>query len=245
MAKGKFIKTYEMMCESVDCNDRLRPNAFMGIAQEVADSDAERLGFGYRQLHPYNKAWIIARMRFTVNEPAVWKENVRMETWHRGTIGPFFVRDYVLRGEDGTIKISGVSSWVILDTMERKMERISEISGLVSTEASCDESSGELCPKIVFPRNMGRHICRTRTVSWSDIDRNGHTNNAMYISWAIDCLPRERTMNDWCKEVYINFSKETLPGDRVDLYMAETDRGTYVVEGVCDGTISFTAKLIY
>lgn len=245
MMDGKFIKSYEMMCESVDCNDRLRPNSFMGIAQEVADFDAERLGFGYRQLHPHNKAWIIARMHFSILNPAVWKEKVSVETWHRGTQGPFFVRDYVLRGEDGNIKVSGVSSWVILDTIERKMERISDISALVSCEATCKESTGDLCPKIVFPRNAERQICCTREVSYSDIDHNGHTNNAMYISWAIDCLPAERTMNDWCKEVFINFSRETRIGDKIVLYMVETVPGTFIIEGECNGAVSFTAKLIY
>ena len=245
MQKGKFVKEYELMCESVDCNDRLRPNSFMGIAQEVADFDAERLGFGYRQLQPHNKAWILARMHFSIPEPATWKENVRVETWHRGTQGPYFVRDYVLRGEDGNIKVTGVSSWVILDTKSRKMERISDILSLISTDASCDESTGDLCPKIVFPRNTERKACCTRVVSWSDIDHNGHTNNAMYISWAIDCLPAERTMKGWCKEVFINFSRETMLGDMIDLYVAETAPGTYTVEGECGGAVSFTARLVY
>lgn len=245
MGDGKFRKNYEMMCESVDCNDRLRPNSFMGIAQEVADFDAERLGFGYRQLHPYNKAWIIARMHFSILNPAVWKEKICVETWHRGVQGPFFIRDYVLRGEDGSIKVTGVSSWVILDTVDRKMTRLSDIPDPVSCEAACEESTGDICPKIVFPRNVEKHKCCTRKVSYSDIDHNGHTNNAMYISWALDCLPAWRTMEGWCKEVFINFSRETKIGDEIDLYMAQTDPFTYIIEGDSENTISFTAKLVF
>lgn len=245
MQNGKYRKDYSLMCESVDRNDRLRPNSFMSIAQEVSDEDAERLGFGFKQLQPLGKAWIIARMHFCVFSPAVWKEKVSIETWHRGTQGPYYVRDYVLYGEDGSIKVTGVSSWIILDINERKMERIEDVAKIISPEACCDVSTGSLCPKIVFPRNCERKICSTRKVSYSDIDHNGHTNNTMYISWALDCLPLPVTLNNWCREVFINFSRETMPGDEVDLYCAEPNPGVYIVEGVSKGNVAFTAKLIY
>ena len=128
---AKFSRTYELLCESVDCNDRLRPNSFMSFAQDIADMDVERMGAGFRQLQPKGIAWILARMRFTISEPAVWKEKVLLQTWHRGTQGPFFIRDYVLLGEDGSTKVTGVSSWVILNTGDRTLMKMSDAEGIL------------------------------------------------------------------------------------------------------------------
>lgn len=242
---AKFSRTYELLCESVDCNDRLRPNSFMSFAQDIADMDVERMGAGFRQLQPKGIAWILARMRFTISEPAVWKEKVLLQTWHRGTQGPFFIRDYVLLGEDGSTKVTGVSSWVILNTGDRTLMKMSDAEGILPAGQDCDEAGVEPCPKIVFPKGVEKVRCRSRIVSQSDLDHNGHTNNTMYVSWALDCLPLEVTTRDWCKEVSINFSRETRPGEEIALFMAETSPGVFFVEGLRGEELSFTVKLVF
>ena len=240
-----YKRSYYISCESVDCNDCLRPKSFMSLAQDAADFDVEAAGAGFDSLSGKGLAWVLARMHFTVREPARWKENVCLETWHRGTLGPFFVRDYVLRGEDGERKVTGVSSWVMLDTRERKMLKTEDALKVFGQSPSCLQAADEPCPKIVFPRDADRMCCPPRRVSFSDLDHNGHTNNAMYVSWALDCLPRELTTRSLCREVFINFSRETLPGDEIELFRCETAPGVHHVEGLRGGLVCFTAKLLF
>ena len=243
--RNTFIRTYNLLCDSVDCNDRLRPNAFMSLAQEIGDADVERSGAGYRQLAPRGLAWILARMHFTVLEPAVWKEKVNLETWHRGVQGPFFIRDYVLWGEDGTRKVTGAASWVVLDTNDRKLIRTQDALGIFGAAPACTDAADDPCPKIVFPRGAEITRCPRRKVSFSDLDHNGHTNNTMYVSWALDCLPAEVTTRSLCREVFINFSRETLLGEEIELHTAEPAPGVHYVEGLRDGLVCFTAKLVF
>lgn len=81
------------------------------------------------------------------------------------------------------------------------------------------------------------------TVSYSDLDLNGHTNNSRYVVWAMDCLPKEVTDSP-VKDIYINFVKETLPGDMVQL-CAQNDGSTWYVEGKVSDRTCFLVKAVF
>lgn len=81
------------------------------------------------------------------------------------------------------------------------------------------------------------------TVSYSDLDINGHTNNSRYVVWAMDCLPGEVTDSP-VKDLYINFVKETLPGDKVQL-CAQNDDSTWYVEGKVADKTCFLVKAVF
>lgn len=81
------------------------------------------------------------------------------------------------------------------------------------------------------------------TVSYSDLDINGHTNNSRYVVWAMDCLPNEVTDSP-VKDLYINFVKETLPGDKVQL-CAQNDGSAWFIEGKVSDRTCFLVKAVF
>jgi len=245
---------HKLTCEMVDVHNRLRPNSFMGLAQEIGNEDAVRYGLGYDDLMKKNLVWVLARMHYVIRRPAPWRAEVLLRTQSRGVEGPFYVRDYVLLdAADPTAEpfVQATSSWVLVDYRERKLVK-NDVLGetALSVPGRLEGALEEAAPRVAFPRRAERTLVRTHRVVFSDIDHNAHTNNAVYILWALDCLPPELTMEDWCKEVSINFSRETRIGEEVDLYMtesadAESGRRTFWVEGMAGESLIFTARLVY
>ena len=57
----KFRQDISIPCYQTDVNLKLRPAAFMDLAQEIAYWAAQELGFGYDTLHIHHTAWVLSR----------------------------------------------------------------------------------------------------------------------------------------------------------------------------------------
>ena len=83
----------------------------------------------------------------------------------------------------------------------------------------------------------------------SDLDTNGHVNNAQYIKWITDCFSEEQSRNCRITSLHINYLEETLLGDTVGLFKIPLDisAGEYFLEGVnrTKGTKVFQAHLVW
>ena len=83
---------------------------------------------------------------------------------------------------------------------------------------------------------------------YSDVDIIGHTNNARYMVWAMDCIDYETVSGRRVRDAYINFNKETTPGTTVQLFRLHTEEDgatVWYVEGRVDGKAAFCVKLVF
>ena len=85
-------------------------------------------------------------------------------------------------------------------------------------------------------------------VVYSDVDIIGHTNNARYMVWAMDCLDYETVSGRRVKDLFINFNKETTPGTVVRLFRLQTEEDgapVFYVEGRVEGKSAFCVKMVF
>lgn len=222
----KVIDNLLVKCYEVDSAQRLKPTAFMDMAQEMAYQAAAAMKFGYDELIVKNMAWVLSRMRFRFLKAPVWGEEVEIRTWHRGAFGPFFVRDFEVLDKEGRRMIEATSSWVIIDVDSRRMARPEEV--LPKEDTSCPDFAIETpAGKVMMPRGVEPELVTTHKVAYSDIDLVGHTNNARYVAWALDCLEYGEA-GIQVEEVEIVFHHEARPGEDISLYRAQKDGWTFV-----------------
>lgn len=222
----KVIDDLLVKCYEVDSAQRLKPTAFMDMAQEMAYQAAAAMKFGYDELIVKNMAWVLSRMRFRFLKAPVWGEEVEIRTWHRGAFGPFFVRDFEVLDKEGRRMIEATSSWVIIDVDSRRMARPEEV--LPKEDTSCPDFAIETpAGKVMMPRGVEPELVTTHKVAYSDIDLVGHTNNARYVAWALDCLEYGEA-GIQVEEVEIVFHHEARPGEEISLYRAQKDGWTFV-----------------
>ena len=120
--------------------------------------------------------------------------------------------------------------------------------GSVNLSAVNDNAIEEQAPKVVLPKGIEPELVKEHTVSYSDIDIIGHTNNARYMVWAMDAIDYESVSSKRVKDVYINFNKETLAGEKVSIFRVRTEeegREVYYLEGKVDGRSAFTVKIVF
>lgn len=240
----KFCQRICVPCYHTGPDTRLKPAGFMDLAQEIAYWAAQALGFGYDSLHIHHTAWVLSRMHIHVEEMPCWRDNVALYTWHKGASGLFYVRDFDLRGQDGRPLVTCTSSWVVIHEQTRRLVRPEELAQQLALLGPVDDAIAEPAPKVAVPRDAAMEPAGEHTVLYSDIDIVGHTNNARYMVWAMDCLPLEMAQKP-VRDAYINFNKETKPGDTVQLYRLCSPSACLVEGRDAEGKSCFVVKLVF
>ena len=242
----KTSRDLRVPCYMTDPHARLRPTAFLDLAQNIAVQGADQLKFGDVELKAFDCAWVLARQHVRFERPVQHKEPVKIMTWHKGPLGLFFLRDYLLLGSDGEVSVRSTSSWVVMNMTERRVVRNDFLSGIVSTDPqSTDHAIEEPAVKVTVPRGTELERIGAHRVHFSDVDYNQHANNVKYTAWAMDALPEELVYEKTLKELTINFNKEARPGETVELFHTMDPDGAHIVEGRVGDHQVFIEKLLF
>lgn len=242
----KYIQNFHIPCYNTDAAWRLKPAAFMDLAQEAAGLHAVELGFGYEDLIKNNTAWILSRVNIKFVDTPLWRDDVTLTTWHKGANRLFFLRDFIMTDKEGKERVKATTSWLVLNLETRRLVRDPMLmeEGTVCTENVIETPAD----KVQMPKDVPAELVLEHAVAYSDVDMNNHTNNAMYMQWAMDSVDYETASTKAVKEITINFNRETKAGDVVAIYRAcvEKEDGLHVfVEGKVEDASSFCVEIIF
>ena len=218
----------------------------MDLAQEAAGQHAVYLGFGYDDLIATNTAWILSRVHVEFVDAPKWRENITLRTWHKGLNRLFFLRDFILTDDEGRERVKATTSWLVLNLETRRLVRDPKLmeEGTVCTDNVIETPAD----KVVMPKDAEPQYVMDHHVAYSDVDMNGHTNNAMYMQWAMDAVDYDIASTRPVKWFTINFNHETKAGDIVALYkvVKEEEDGRHVfVEGKVNDQSAFTVEILF
>lgn len=218
----------------------------MNLAQEAAGRHAVHLGFGYDDLIKTDTAWILSRVHVEFIDTPKWREDITLTTWHKGLNRLFFLRDFCLTDAQGRERVKATTSWLVLNLKTRRLVRDPKLieEGTVCTENVLPVPAD----KVTMPKDVEPEFVMDHIVSYSDIDTNGHANNAMYMQWAMDAVDYNVASARPVKEFTINFNHETKAGDKVSLYRASVEKedGLHIyIEGCLPEASSFVVEIVF
>ena len=190
--------------------------------------------------------WILSRVHVEFVDTPKWKENMTLTTWHKGLNRLFFLRDFILTDKEGRTRVKATTSWLVLNLETRRLVRDPKLmeDGTVCTENVIETPAD----KVQMPKDIEAVHVMDHVVAYSDVDMNAHTNNAMYMQWAMDAVDYDIASTMPVREFTINFNHETKPGDVVSIYKARIieDEGRRVyVEGKVDGQSAFCVEIVF
>jgi len=242
----KFTQNFTIPCYDTDASWRLKPTSFMNLAQEAAGLHAVHLGFGDDDLIVNNTAWILSRVHIEFLDTPKWRENITLTTWHKGLNRLFYLRDFILTDENGKERVKATTSWLVLNLETRRLVRDPQLmeEGTVNLENAIETPAD----KVQLPKDVEPVLAFEHVVGYSDVDMNGHANNAMYMQWPMDAVDYDIASARPVRELTINFNHETKAGDSVALYryVVEQEDGLHVfVEGKVSDVSAFCVEMIF
>ncbi len=235
-----FDERFKVCTWDVDRADRLTLAAAFNYFQDAAGHHASDLGVGTEYMREHGQVWILSRMSARIDYRPGWGARLRARTWPRGTDRLFAVRDYELWDEAGTRIGVGRSAWLIVDAATFRPRRPEELAaGLPSNDGLEALPGGGQAIR----QSEGLSPVASRAVAYSDLDYNGHMNNARYVQWIQDALDPDELAAAPSLRLDINYLSEMLPGEAGDIYAKELGPSDgwakgYTVEGRPAGSLS-------
>ena len=191
---------------SLGADYTMRLSSLLRLLQEAAILHAEKIGFGDKAMAELGLGWVLYKLELEVSRYPGYREDVTVVTRLGGRKGFKAFRHFdVFCGVEHLA--SAFSTWFALDLKTRKpvhfkgsLGRQLFPDGLDLPEAAVDEWKPE---KEV--RSPGGIRITTRR---SDIDTNGHVNNAIYADYLETALAFQEGSNPRLKSYKIQFKHE-------------------------------------
>lgn len=199
----------------------LKYSMILRLLQEAAGCQLEDAGLSYEFMRDRGAVFLLTSVGVSIRSLPHAGDTVRVETWFSGNSGAQYVRDMRITGDDGSPCAELESLWT---TVDPQSHRIIRPSALPFAQAIPSGEGGVAAA-------AERHILRdagepdlqdagVRVVRWSDIDCNGHMNNAVYADLICDYYPGglgSRRLTGFS----ISFLGEAEPGDSIRIRTAE------------------------
>ena len=232
-------KTYceEALLLSRDCDmgGLWRPSAILTAMQETAGMHSHRLGCGRETLVQKGIVWVLTRCEVRMDGEARLGSRLSIETFPMPLRRWFFPRYFVFRDESGAQLGAAGTLWVLFDLEKRCMVAPGEVAGAIP-------DNSDLTPPIGVPgpvaRLAGAETESARTPVYSELDVNGHVNNARYADWLCDALGMETMREYRVKTMRLSYAAEIRPGQAMELRLTR-DGLAYHLTGSHEGKTHF------
>lgn len=205
--------------DEFDFAERIKPSAILEYFQDLATVHADEIGIGYHKMKEGNLCWVLNRLSAVIDKQPKLGEEVILTTFpHKpGLVDAF--RDYYVTDTKGNSLIRGTSRWCVLDMASKAIRRCSPLFNYPDS-AYCPRFAVEDGnPQLPNIENAEGEIewSSSGKVNITDLDRNGHMNNARYADMAVNACDFEFYSAHEPKAFHFNFLAEMKAGEGYEM----------------------------
>lgn len=208
-----------------DCFGQCKPSALLRFAQDAAGEHCVLLGTDWNSMAKHRYFWAVVRQRMEITRLPKDGETVTVKTWPMPTTRVAYPRCVVAYDEAGQECFRALSLWVLMDMDTRAMV----LPGRSGVTVEGLLRGGEpVNPTALTPCRPTDS--RSRTVSFTDLDRNGHMNNTRYMEWVEDLFPSRFHREHKLKEFTVCYLAECREGQTLDMHYEIMEGSTVQVD---------------
>jgi len=211
-------KTYyetDYQVSQTEC-DMYDNGKFSFLLRRMQDAATDHLNFRSvktSELREAKLAFAIIRMALEIRKPLRYADRIALVTWAQEPKGPYWRRNFEVR-RGGELIAQAASNWVLINTETRAPLRPSAFP--FNFDFAGGHEPGVRIEKARYeptgPVREGR-----RTIVYSDIDVNGHCNNAVYADLFSDLCPELFEGGRVVRRYDVTYSHEAVMGDVIAL----------------------------
>jgi len=214
MLKQKFKMEFEVHYHEVNFEEQVTPLTLLYYLEDAAIAHSESVGNGLVQVKAEGVAWLLNRWHLQMERYPTHGEKVIIETWPSSFERFYGRREFLIRNMAEEIIGRATSLWIFYNIVTKRPSRIrsefGEVYGLDPWRAIDDPFDS--------PPSVGVEAgeCQQKfSVRRSDIDTNGHVNNANYLQWMLEAVPEDIYQNHQLASLEIQYKKETTYGSSI------------------------------
>ena len=224
----RLKQTQKIEFEAIDFTGKLSINGLSHYMQTIAAKHASKLGFNYYKNEERPKYyWILARAKYTIHAYPLWEEKISLETYPGGYDKLFAVRLFDIYDDQEKCIGNIIGDYILMDGAKERPVRIKGAEGPLAFLDFPYE--GYSLSKLPLPEKIIKE--EIRKAYYSEIDLNGHMNNAHYVKWCVDMLSLEQLQEMEIESLQINYNTSVTYGTSVKVILGENPEGGYLIAG--------------
>lgn len=224
-----------LLSRDCDLGGLWRPSAILTAMQEAAGAHSHILGCGRETLVEQGIVWVLTRCEVRMDREARMGETVSIETFPMPLRRWFFPRYFIFRDAAGEALGAAGTLWVLFDLEKRCMVAPGEVAKAIPDNSDLTPPLGVPGP---VPRLTGEAVRSVRAPVYSELDVNGHVNNARYADWLCDALGLETLRDLRVRDMRLSYAAEIRPGQEMDLTLVR-DGLAFHLTGAHEGKVHF------
>jgi acyl-ACP thioesterase len=213
------VRSYE-----TDPNGRLQAPILCRYLQEAATIHAAQLGVSVGALVADGVAWVLTRLRLTMDRWPGAEDEIVIRTWPEASNRLITERRFEIRDVADEVLGSALTLWLVMDLEKRRPIRL---PSTVVEALSRHDLAGRptRLPEIETAGSLDHEA--SFTVRRSDLDLAGHVNNTSYVEWALEAVPDALWACHELARLDISYLTECRRGSSVrsGSRIVEVDRG--------------------
>ena len=220
-----FNGDFPILTLHIDSQKRATVPALISLMQEAAMQNVIDINLSLWDMANDGISWVLMRMHLHIVQLPVLGESINITTHGAGFEKIFTYRDYRVKDQNGETIAYAPSTWLLMDTKERKMVRIPQfvLDHETPPESECLQRIRHKLPPFEESQRA-----KTFQVGWHDLDFNHHLSNVKYVQWMLENVDAQLLENGSMKEIDIFYKAEANYGDEIVSEMHEVEEGTFM-----------------
>lgn len=239
----KYTESHKVTYYECDLQQKATLPMMISMAIVASETQNNRLNAN-DPMYVYNKGlgWVITQHEIEVSRYPEQNELVYVTT-EADTYNKYFCyRNFYIHDVEGNELFKMNSVFVLMDLKERHIVAVTDdIIGVYQAEKTIKIRRFDPIPKLQAPQSQQYRV------RFSDIDGNGHVNNAKYADWFMDVLGFSFLTQFEPEYVLIKFDHEVDYGNVIESkweFQSEEDAHPITVHRISNGDVECaTAKI--
>lgn len=194
----KYRREFRIRQYECDENGHVNNANYLRYMQETAFDASASIGYDQERYAQLERTWFIRETEIEYLAPAGYNDRIIVTTWVNDIQKLTSRRNYEIHHAEGGVRLaSAFSDWVFLDTKNNKPMLIpKELRNAFLPESFPQNHT----PRIPFPKpppppdEVYRYPVKVR---WTEVDRHGHVNNAVYFEYMNECVMQLISDHGW------------------------------------------------
>jgi len=185
---ARHVAAFRVAYHEVGPDGAVGPVVLANWLQQAAGEHAAALGLSAHDLAKTGVSWVLSRQLIEIARLPGANEPIAVETWAAGFDRSVYRRDFRVTDGEGRPVAVATSAWVTFDLANRRA--IPPVDSLTARVPWLDERAAAFARRTV-PALRDATVERRLTARLSDLDMNGHVNNANLFGWFLEALPQD------------------------------------------------------
>ena len=230
-------KDYVIEESQVDAAGNVTCGTLARFMQDMTTVHMNRDGISVESLMEKNLLWVIVCTQINISRMPKAGETVEQYSWAGAEKFGMHSRRFAFFAKDGEELLNAASLFLLVDKESRALsEPTKETLSLPIVVIDGEPKLPKMMQK--YPTLM---FGKTHVVEESEIDYNGHVNNAVYLDWTDSIFDQSFVKDHPMKSFWVQYDKEILLGQHVEMKYGMTENSA-LLKGCVDGTEYFKVR---